>query len=233
MNSCVKGSACQQEIGGVKPIIRTRLYINNIDYDTLVEMLMPYIDKALSEKDNPLYGIVNRVINNDGKPSKFSKFLFSVIPDKSNMVALIFPYFDELMIKYTNELLIRNNLSAKIMSIKIKNCEGGQKAMLKIEIKLDEIDYEKTAENLLPQIIQKLSEKEDQSGKLGRFLLKFNGLPNQVLKAAIAAIPIEERDALVVAFLSEYKEEIITACNEMITQNNVQANISEMKFGSR
>lgn len=214
-------------------MIRTRLYFSNIDYDTLVEILIPYIDKTLSEKDNPFYGLVNRAISKEGKPTKFSKFLLSIIPDKTNMVAFIFPYFDELMIKYTNKLLISNNLSAKVISIKIKNCEGSQKALLKIEIKVDDIDYEKTAENLLPQILLKLSEKEDQSGKLGRFLLQLSGLPNQVLKAAISAIPSEQRDSLVTAFLSEYKEELKAAFNDVIIQNNIQANISEIKFSSK
>ncbi|MDD3173916.1 MAG: hypothetical protein PHF63_09675 [Herbinix sp.] len=213
-------------------MLKTKIYLKEINYNTLVDLMMPFIEKWLTEKDNIFYNIFSKMISNNGKPTKLSKFLVSVIPNKSNVAASILPHFNEVLIEYLNNLLIKNGIAVRITSIKIESIERRYETMLRIEINIDEIDYEKTIDNLLSVMIQRLSEKEDKSGKIGRLLLSLNGLPNQVLKAAIGAIPKEQRDELAASIISEYKEELADILNSIVSQNNIKAEISEINIHS-
>lgn len=213
-------------------MIRAKVYAKNINYNTLVELLMPHIVKWLSDKDSFFYDIFAKMISNKGKPTKFSKLLVSVIPNKTDMAATILPHFDDVLLEYLNSLLVQNNIVAKIISIKTDTLERNHETLLKIEINADEIDYEKTMEYKLPIILQKLSEQEEKSGRLAKLILGLNELPTQVIKAAVGAIPSEQRDDLAVAFLTEYKIELKEMVNTIITNNNVKAEISAIKIDS-
>lgn len=209
-------------------MIRMNAYLQNINYITLVELMMPYMDKWLSEKDNLFYTALNKIIINDGKPSKFSKFIVSAIPKKTNLTASILQHFNDLLIEYLNNMLDREHIAAKVKYFKTDSIEGSKETMLKIEIQIDEIDYLKTIDSLLPKLIQGLSEKDDKSGRIGRLLLSFKGLPVQMMKAAIQAVPAEERDRLLAVLLSEYKEELAQLLNLTAARNNIKAEISNI-----
>jgi hypothetical protein len=213
-------------------MLRAEVYSKNIDCYSLVEMVMPHIEKGLSNTENPLYHMASRVISKNGKPSKFSKFILSVIPKKEDMLVSILSHFDDALVEFLNKQLDVNNIAAKIMSIKTGMFEGKVESMLKIEILIDEIDYGKTIDNLLPHMIQKLSEREDKSGKIGHILLDLRELPSEVMKAAIRAIPVKQRDALIAMILSEYKDEIADTLNAMIVKNNIEAEISDININS-
>lgn len=101
--------------------------------------------------------------------------------------------------------------------------------MLKIEITVEDIDYEQTVANLTPVILQKLSEKGDKSGKLAQVLLNLKDLPSNMLAAAIGAIPTLQRDELLADILMEYREELTDTLNKIIENNNIQAQINEIK----
>lgn len=211
-------------------MIRASAYLRNINYNALVEAVMPYIDKWLSDKDNLFYDTINKIISNNGKPSKFSKFVVSAIPKKTNLTASILPHFNSLLKEYLNNQLGREQISAKITRMKIDSMEGSKESMLKIEIQIDEIDYEKTIDGLLPKLIQSLGEKEGQPGKLGDLLLKMKELPAQMIKAAIKTVPAEQRDGLLAAVLSEYKEELSDFLSSIAAQNNIKAEVSNLNI---
>jgi hypothetical protein len=212
-------------------LIRAKLYVNKIDYNTVIDLAMPYIVKELSDKDNFFFDVVTNIISNKGKPSGFSKLLVSLIPNKNNVAASILPHFDEILKEYLNEQLTKYGVTARIKSIRFDTIERSHGKVLKIEITVDEIDYEQTAVNLIPLLLN-LSEKEDQAGKFARLLLKLKELPANMLTAAIEAIPKWQRDELLADILMEYQEELAKVLNEVIEKNDVKAQVSEIKVVS-
>ncbi len=209
-------------------MIKISAYIRKINYNTLLELMMPHIEEWLTQKDTFFYDILNKILSNKNKPTKFSKLLVSAIPKKTNISAWIMQNFDEALMEYLNNLLKEKHVYMRITSIHINSIERGNEAMLKLEITMDNIDYEKTIEEILPVLIEKLSQKDDKGGRIGYLLLSLKELPIQVVKAAINAIPTEQRDSLMAAFLSEYKEEMADAINRIITINNIKAEISDI-----
>ncbi len=208
----------------------TKVYLKDIDYHTVVDIAMPYIVKWLSEKDNFFYEMLKNIISRKGKPTVFSKILISVLPKKSDMAASLLPHFDDVLIEYCNNLLVEKNMIAKITSISMNSIERRHETMLKIEVKIDDIDYEKTAVNLLPVLLERLNEKDDKSRKLVRTIRNMNELPEQVLTAAIRAIPLWKRDELVAFVLTEYKEEVSDMLKAVIIKNNIKADIKDFKI---
>jgi hypothetical protein len=216
-------------------MVTGKFYIHNIDYHTLIKMVMPYMAKGLSDRKSIFSDIVKGLISRQGKPRKITDLLVSIIPDKDHTAAAILPHFNEELIQILNDLLSKNRIVAVIKAIDFKSVERTSGKMLKIEITLGDIDYEKSA-NLAPKLFDQLTKLKGSAGKAARFMLSQgeltgNGeLPVNIIMAAIGAIPVSQRDELAAGILSEYRKEIKKALNELIVRNNIQAEIRDIKI---
>lgn len=211
-------------------MIRTKIYVKNINYNTLIKLLMPYIEQWLNEKDNFFLDILSKIISTNGRPTKFTDLLISFVPKKDDLAAAILPHFDEVMIEYLNHMLSRNGIIALIISIKTDTIERKNESLIRIVIDIDIIDYVASMEHLLPQIIHRLTQMKDSSGRIGKLLLDMKESPIKMMKGAIEAIPAEERDELVTAILTEYKIELRNLLNSIILKNNITAEINAIKI---
>lgn len=215
---------------GWKKLIRVQLYFMNINYDSLVEIAMPHITKWLLNKDNLLLELFSKVISKEGKPSRFSKFVLSLVPDKNQAATALLPKFQEVSLSFLNELLPKQGLMAHVDSIQYHTIERRQIQMLKIELDIDSIDYEHTIVNLTPIFLQQLKKQEGKAGNIAALLLSKNELPANVLRAAILAIPKEQRDELLAEIMMQYKEELIGLMNHTLEKNNLKANVNDIKI---
>lgn len=206
-------------------MIRIKLYLKDINYNSFVDIVMPYLLKWLSDKDNVFLDVFSKMISKNGKSSSFSKFLVSLIPNKERLVASILPHYDTVLIEYINDMLKKNNIIAKVKKIDFMNVKGSNKDMLKIEVAIKDIDYEQTIVNLTPVILQKMAEQDSKASKIAQLLLSREELPVNILKAAVGAIPKEQRDELISEIFMEYKEEITESLNMVITNNNIKAEL--------
>jgi len=214
-------------------MLKIKAQVKDINYDTLIELFMPYLVAWLSDQDNKFYGLVSKLISKEGKPNRLSRFIVSALPKKTELAVRILPHFDDMLMEYINNQLDKNLVFARVKELKAETIVRSSRAMLRIEFVIDEVDYEKTSDNLLPIILQQLSEKEDQSSKLPRILMSMKRLPRQVLGAAVRAIPKEQRDEVTSIFLNEYKEELTALVNTLLIQNNIQAEVRELNVDTK
>lgn len=213
-------------------MLKAELYLKDINYNSITDIMMPYLAKWLSEKDNTFLDLFKNIISKKGKPSGFSKFLINIIPGKDYLVASIISNNEGVLVEYLNELIQKNGVIAVIREINFDTVEGSKKDMLKIEVTIDAIDYEETIVNLAPMLLQKMTEQEGNTSKLAQLLIKTKDLPCDVLKAAIGAIPKEQRDELLANILTIYKQELSESLNEAITKNNIKAEIKDFNIGT-
>lgn len=207
-----------------------RLYATDIDYNTVVEAAMPYIAKELSDKDNMFCDILKNIISTHGKPSGLSKLLIKALPNKNKKVASILPHFDEALIELMNRLLAKNCIAAKVTSLTVQSVERSKdQRMLKVEIAVDNIDYERTAAEFFPTVIRKLSDTDHSTGKLVRLMAKNQVLIGGVISAAIEAIPQQQRDMLLADIMTEYRKELLDILNQFIAGQHIKAEIKYMK----
>lgn len=102
--------------------------------------------------------------------------------------------------------------------------------MIKLEIKIRDVDYSDIADKVIPIVLQKLNEKDDKSNKLVKILAGMKGLPNKIVKAALAVLPQQTKDELAVHFLSEYKADIVTYMNRMAEEKQIAIEIEEVNI---
>lgn len=213
-------------------MIRAVFYVKDIDYQMLIDTMMPYIEKGLTKKDNPASDLFSKLISKNGKPTKFSNFMVSLIPKKDEMVACLMPHFDEVLIQYLNSMLSDHGIPAKVTGFKTDSITRKQESLLRFVVVIDSIDYEAAAQNLLPTLLSKLMEKQDSAGRIGHLLFGMKELPAAMVKAAIAAIPPLQRDDIAAAVLTEYREDLRKYLNEVIIRKEIKASIRKIKIES-
>jgi len=101
--------------------------------------------------------------------------------------------------------------------------------MIKVEIKIRDIDYGDIADKVIPIVLQKLNEKDEPS-KLVKILAGMKGMPNKIVKAALSVLPQQTKDELAVHFLSEYKADIVACINRMAEENQIAIEIEEVSI---
>ncbi len=101
--------------------------------------------------------------------------------------------------------------------------------MIKIEILLDQIKYGEIADTLIPIVIDKLSSKED-SGRLIQILDGLDKMPGSIAKVALNSLPDSVKEEVAVYFLDKYKENIMEFINDFAEENQIEAEISEIKI---
>lgn len=207
-----------------------KIFAKKINYNTIVEIAMPYITQWLSEKDSLFYKIIKNTISKNGKATAFSKVLVTILPKKNNMAASLMPHFDDALIEYANSMLEEKQVIAEITSLKMDSIERRKVKMLKIEVKVDHIDYEKTVDNLLPMLVQKLSEKDEKTKRVADIISGLGELPRNMLQAALGVIPVDQRDDLIAQILSQYNKELIEILNSVVEKNQIEAEISDIKI---
>lgn len=103
--------------------------------------------------------------------------------------------------------------------------------MLELKIQIKSIDYSTIVDKLLPRLLEVLAQKEN-TGPMQLLLGKFNGLSISAFKAAIAVLPQEVIEELVVCFSEYYKEDIIKNINQMAVDNQLKIEVGDFNLGN-
>lgn len=206
-------------------MIVCKLYIKDIDYNSVVERLMPIITKELSDTDNIFCSIIKKIISKNNKPSAITKLMVSIAPNKDELAVSLLHQYSEDILLYANEALKKLMISANVKSIKARAIQRAGSRLIRLEIAVDNIDYEQTIVNQIPFILKKFSRQSLIACKTGSILTKNFELIESMTRAAIKEIPEEKRDKLLAGFLSEFDKEIKEAIGHIIFKNNIKAEI--------
>ena len=87
--------------------------------------------------------------------------------------------------------------------------------MIEIKMKVDEVDYERALETLLPLLAEHFSSKTDNA-LISGILSKTKGLPVAAVKAMLKTFPQETKDELAVFCLNYYGENISHILPELL-----------------
>ncbi len=209
-----------------------KLYLYDIDYASVADFAMPYLLKWCKDQDSLLLDFLAKLISKEKKASGFSKFVLSVIPKKEQLAATLISNHSAEITKYLNDTFIENGIVAVVKDLDFLVLERSGKDMLRIELVLEDIDYEQTIMNLLPLIMQKLQEQEGEASRIAKLLSKWGDLPKNVLSAVIQVIPRNQRDELLTSIFTEYKQELQGVLNEMIIKNEIKLKIRDIDLKS-
>lgn len=214
-------------------MIICRLYIKNIDYLSVVERLMPFIARELSDLNNVFTDIIKNIISKNDKPRAFTKILVSLIPNKDELAVSLLQQYSYDILLYANKALHNLMIIAEIKSIKARTLDKACGRLIKLDIQIDDIDYEQTAVNLMPMTLDMIDKDSKIAGKAISIITKNYKFIEKMLRAALKDLPDDEKNEMLVNILREFRKEIIDAVNQAIVRNGVKAELKDINFVSK
>jgi len=214
-------------------VIICRLYIKNIDYLSVVERLMPFITRELSDLNNVFTDIIKNIISKNDKPRAFTKILVSLIPNKDELAVSLLQQYSYDILLYANKALHNLMIIAEIKSIKARTLDKACGRLIKLDIQIDDIDYEQTAVNLMPMTLDMIDKDSKIAGKAISIITKNYKFIEKMLRAALKDLPDDEKNEMLVNILREFRKEIIDAVNQAIVRNGVKAELKDINFVSK
>lgn len=99
--------------------------------------------------------------------------------------------------------------------------------MVKIEIVLKDVDYGDIIYRFLPGILANMKDKEDIS-KIIQILAGMSNVPGTIAKAALAVLPQDVKDDLIVKITAGYHEELIEKINEILKKQVISCEVKDL-----
>ena len=183
-------------------------YISDLSYLSILNLLIPGIDRSAAAK-----GIVKLVPNSW----------------KDELALLITTLNQEKIIKEVNTQLKRKSINISVAQIDLSKFRTEGSRMLRLEVILDEIDYNGLVKNTVPKILENMAQSKDSNGALAKLLLEKN-LPVKMLTAALDTLSQEEKDELVVSIFNIYKGDIKEALYRVLEQQNISLDIEKLRL---
>lgn len=100
--------------------------------------------------------------------------------------------------------------------------------MIKLDVVLDEIDYNKVIDFILPMLLSNLSKKDNKLGELFAIVSDVDEMTSDMLKAALNTLPQQKKNELIVSILTIYNEDIMNMINKVMDKNNISVSISQV-----
>jgi hypothetical protein len=213
-------------------MLKVKCKIINIDYEMIANRLLPDLFKDVSEDSKFSTKLANELLVKNKVTKSIAKSIIKIIPQKTKAsitIDLITHNIDNIILSI-NEYFESNRIAMAVNDIKIKEINKAVYDMVKLEVLLNEIDYNSLITNVLPKILKSMSGADDKTGKLAQLLIGMEEVPNKMLNAALDVLPRKSKDDLLISILSIYKEDIVKYINILATQQQISAEVSEIKL---
>jgi hypothetical protein len=203
-----------------------------VDYDQIAERLIPEALEGAVESESLSLRIAGKLLVKGGETSSLAKGVLKFIPQQAKgafAYQLILRHRERIREKL-NQLLMRELPGIVLIDLRILDTEKGVYDMVKLEISLREIDYNSVSEQLVIKLLNNMSQKPDQSGKLAQTLLSLGDAPGKMVSAALSVLPQETKDQLLMELFAVYQEEVVESLNHIIQQQGFSAQVSKLKL---
>ncbi len=213
-------------------MLTIRMKLIEIDYEKLAERFLPEVFEDDTEETGLTKRLAGKLLVKDGEASPFTRVLLKLIPDQmSNSVAHHLILSNQEQIKLMiNQALEKYLQGVSVASLRVLNKERTVHDMLKIEIELNEFDYNSVITQLLPKLLEGMSSQPGNTGRLGKLLITLGEKPDKMLTAALDILTQEEKDTLLKQIFDIYRADIIEGLNHAAEQQNISAIVADVRL---
>lgn len=95
--------------------------------------------------------------------------------------------------------------------------------MIKLQLTLDRIDYDKLIDLLMPTVMEKLAESDDPKLRMASML------PPKMAKAALGSLSDDKKEEITALLLERYKENLVSMLCGMAQQKGLSFEIRDVK----
>jgi hypothetical protein len=212
-------------------MLKLRIKLIEVNYDQIVERFLPEALEGSMESRSLSLRLAGKLLVKDGEASALAKGVLRLIPQQAmGSVAYQLVLRNQERIKETlKQYLIRELPGLFLKEFHIIDTDKAVFDVIKLEVVLEEIDYNTVLRQLVMKLLNNLSQKPDKTGRLAQVLLSLGDAPGEMITAAFALLSQEQKDRLLVELFANYQEEVIESLNHGLEQQGISAKLAKLK----
>jgi hypothetical protein len=213
-------------------MLKLKAKLIKVNYEKIADRFLPDLFKNITEDSKLSTKIANELLVKNKVTNGIAKGIIKLMPQKAKAsitLDIITRNLDEIT-ESINQFFESNQITIRIIDIKIKEGSEAVHDMIKLEVTLDKIDYNSVFATILPKMLTSMSTKNDKNGELAQLLLGMEEIPVRMLTASLDVLPQEEKDDLLVKILSIYKVDILSFLNQVLSEQQIAADISAINL---
>lgn len=212
-------------------MLKLRLKLVRVDYDQIAQRLLPEALEGSGESTSFSMRLAGKLLVKDGETSNLTKGVLKFIPQqaKGSFAYHLLLRNQERIRETINQYLVRELNGMLIESLQILETDRAVYDVIKFEVSLGEIDYDKVFGQLVKKLLANLSQKPDQSGRMARTFLALGDAPGEMVAAALSVLSQEVKDQLLVDLFSNCQEDVLASLNQVLEQQGISAQVAKLK----
>lgn len=212
-------------------MLKLRLELVRVDYDQIVQRLLPEALEGSAESTSFSMRLAGKLLVKGGETSNLTKGVLKLIPQqtKESFAYHLVLRNQERIRETLNQFLLRELDGLLIESLQILDTDKAVYDVIKVEVSLGEIDYDKVFGQLVMKLLANLSQKPDQSGRMARTFLALGDTPGEMVTAALSVLSQEAKDQLLVDLFSNCQEDVLASLNHVLEQQGISAQVAKLK----
>lgn len=211
-------------------MIIIRINLKHVDYDSIAERFLPDLFKNVTEESKLSMKVANELLVKNKITNNIAKGILKIIPQsaKDKFAVDLLKENKNLIIISLNKRLKDNQIDIRIISFKIAEIHQGESGGIKVEIILEEINYNTLLKSILPKILMLISKKDEKHRNLVKVLMEMKELPVEMMSAALAVLTQEEKDEMLAKLFGIYQEDIVDMINQKVAEQQISVVISDI-----
>lgn len=213
-------------------MLKLKAKLINVNYEKIADRFLPDLFKNITEDSKLSIKIANELLVKNKVTNGIAKGIIKLMPQKTKAsitLDIITRNLDEIT-ESINQFFESNQITIRIIDIKIKEGSEAVHDMIKLEVTLDQIDYNSVIATVLPKMLIGMSAKNDKNGELAQLLLGMEEIPVRMLTASLDVLPQDGKDDLLVKILSIYKIDMVSFLNHILSEQQIAADIAAINM---
>ena len=213
-------------------MLKLRVKFVRVDYDQIAQRLIPEALESSEEGNSLSMRLAGKLLVKDGEPSNLAKGVLKLIPRqaKSSIAYQLILRNREKIKETLNQNLIRELHGLFIENLQIIDTNKEGYDVIKLEVTLNEIDYDKVFGQLIMKLLNILSQKPDSSGRLAQTFLALGEAPGEMVAAALSVLSQEAKDQLLIDLVGNSQSDIVERLNQALEQQGISAQVAKLKI---
>ncbi|MDF2906068.1 MAG: hypothetical protein K0R34_1389 [Herbinix sp.] len=212
-------------------MLKIRVMLVKVDYDQIAERFIPDAVEGSLESKHLSMRLAGKLLVKDGETSTLAKSVLRLIPQQAkDSFAYHLVLRNQNKIRESmNQYLMKEFRGLFIENLRLLDTEKAVYDVIKLEVTLNEIDYNQVLSQLAMKMIDNLSQKPEKSGRLAQVFLALGDAPGEMVAAALSVLSQEAKDQLLVDLFKVYQEEVVESVNQALEQQGLSAQIEKLK----
>ena len=102
--------------------------------------------------------------------------------------------------------------------------------MIKVDIVLEEIDYNEVVNAMVPKLLEILSDKDTKLASISKVLTNMGSSPANMINAALNVLSQDQRNDLLANICTIYNDDIRELINQIMMEQQLSTAISDVKI---